>query len=163
MPEHGYFLQVASHPQSVLPKAPAGAVFLSRCLVQWELFQAETRSGKVGVRLDLDADKAKANDLAEICKFGFPVKLEEFVAKAVQAGHPFHFEASLDAIIKTVVEDDVCADEFALQRRGWPLLQSGQRGQKHSRRVKRPCARTWPRVSNTFLRGNRLLLWAEMI
>ena len=92
VPECGNFFTLGLNPQNqsftdqVLQGLPKGVKNLSRQLVRGDNFRAEMVD-KLEVDSWPDATKHAALDTIEVCKIGVPFDPNDFVCRAVQAGH----------------------------------------------------------------------------
>ena len=166
LPEFGHHLQVVVTPSSKLPEAPQHAVFLSRRLLQWGQFQAESRSPSVGIRCDLDTSVLVPSSLVEIVLVGIPAAPEVFVKKAVETGHPADFKSSLEPLLKKVVEENIVGDDGDELRLAKARLACVAKWSSRARALEKQEAElhaSLPKHIKHILKGKRLLLLQEMI
>jgi hypothetical protein len=108
VPEYGNFFTLGLNPQNpsfadhVLKRLPKGAKILSRQLVRWDNFRDEMVD-KLEVDSWPNATKHAAMDTIEICKIGVPFDPNDFVCRAVQAGHPKDLLAQVSEMIQETV------------------------------------------------------------
>ena len=110
--EFGHFLTLGVNPQNpdyignIMQKMPKGTKLLSRRLVPWEKARDETVD-----KIELDSWQAKGGegpgesefDVVELCRIGIPSSPEEFVQRAIMAGHPKDLVGQIGEIMQKTI------------------------------------------------------------
>ena len=164
VPEYNYFLHVLVPFQSnPVELEPAPAVLLSRRVVTWEMWQAESRDPKTGVKVKLDTSLLAPNSQIEVLRFGFPVEPDAFVKRAVQVGHPYDFESNLDQMLKDVVEENIVGDPVNLCKTRLKTIARWKARAKELEADEKALHESLPEHIKKTVEGKRLLLWREII
>ena len=163
LPEYGHYLQVVVLPSASQPTPPEKAALISRRLLQWGHFQAETRRPHFGVRCDVDPCYLQPDRLVEVFTFGIPASPSEFVRKAVACGHPADFDASLDSALKVVVRENIVGDEVKLAKARLSFVAKWRSRAVALESQEQALHASLPSHVRHILKGKRLLLWKEMI
>ena len=95
--------QHLDHADAVLATFPKGAKIVSRNLLKWGIFRAEYRDFQV---VGLDTSNISDDLLVELHTVGLPHSPEEFLARAIQAGHPKDLRRHVGQGVKVVLVEN---------------------------------------------------------
>ena len=108
--------QHVDYAEAVLAKFPKGSKIISRTLWKWGRFRAEFGEDRLHA-VDIDVNHTDDDVQVESHQVGIPHTPEEFLLKALEAGHPKDLKRHVGQAVQDVLEENFHKPPFFLAKR----------------------------------------------
>ena len=170
--EFGHFLTLGVNPQNpdyisnIMQTMPKGTKLLSRRLVPWEKVRDETVD-----KIELDSWTAKGGegpgesefDVVELCRIGIPSSPEEFVQRAIMAGHPKDLVGQIGEIMQKTIWLNFHQPPHVLAKLRIEFVKKYSAMALDLRAEELKLKYAMPKHIKEIMKGKRLALWGKIL
>ena len=146
-----------------LSKCPKGSRVTSRRLTDWDKLQSECDLSTFEVEPTLRNLEVWSKASVELCHVGIPCKPEEFVRRAIAAGHPRGTDIHLTYDVEDAVRWNFESPAFELAKLRVEFVRKWSGRAKELEESERELHATFPPHLKQVLSGKRLLLFRELV
>ena len=163
--EFGKFTAVVAPPQQAdkvdvfLSTLPKGSKVTSRQLLK----RGAVRVVNEECHFLAGASEAATDDMVELCWVGIPSSPNEFVARAIKAGHPRGLDVHVDENMQEVVRLNLVAPPFELAKKRVEYLKKWTARAKEIAHEEEELKKAMPDHVRQVLGQKRLVLFGEML
>jgi len=163
--EFGNYVAVVAPTQqtdkidSFLASLPKGSKITSRQLLKRGAVRVVSGEG----HFLAGADCAPLDAMVELCWVGVPSEPAEFVARAVQAGHPRGLDVHIDSAMREVVQMNMLEPPFALAKKRVEFFKRWTKRAKELNAKEDELRQTMPEHVRKVVGQKRLVLFKEML
>ena len=148
---------------SCIQNCPKGSRVTSRRILKWGMVQSDMDCSDFEISDLLKPGSVDADSLVEVCHIGIPCIPEEFVRRAIKAGHPHGADVHLSQEVDDAVDWNFKGPLFDLAKLRVEFFKTWTARAECLAQKEKDLHATFPLHLQHVLKGKRLLLLQEMM